>query len=177
MPRWKHDARMRSTTRAPCTRSNAASAVTDSWQKRSRLLLVTKRPPNWRTSSCLSKQYEMATKLPKNTLLNPRHHDIFLSKKPSLLKTMWFWFFVVLATIIFVFGFLPAILDGGATFVQWIIAGFWLLASGFWLLACGHRLCPQKDLPVSQGLTIPPSRRCLMASLNLGISVFHWIRS
>lgn len=31
----------------------------------------------------------------------------FPVKKPSLLKTMWFWFLVVLATMIFVFGFLP----------------------------------------------------------------------
>ena len=51
----------------------------------------------------------------------------FPVKKPSLLKTMWFWFLVVLATMILVFGFLPVILDGGATFVQWIIAGFWLV--------------------------------------------------
>lgn len=47
-------------------------------------------------------------------------------QKPRFLKGLWFWFLVVLATIILVFGFLPVILDGGATFVQWVIAGFWL---------------------------------------------------
>lgn len=48
-------------------------------------------------------------------------------KKPGILKAMWFWFLVVLATLIFVFAFLPLILDGGATIVQWVIAGFWLV--------------------------------------------------
>lgn len=49
-------------------------------------------------------------------------------QKPGFLKALWFWFLVVLATLILVFGFLPVILDGGATFVQWVIAGFWLVA-------------------------------------------------
>ena len=47
--------------------------------------------------------------------------------KPGVLKSLWFWFLVVLATLILVFGFLPGIFDGRATVVQWVIAGFWLL--------------------------------------------------
>ena len=47
--------------------------------------------------------------------------------KPGLFKSLWFWFLVLLATLILVFGFVPVILDGRATFVQWVIAGFWLV--------------------------------------------------
>jgi len=52
-------------------------------------------------------------------------------QKPGLLKSLWFWFLVFLATLIFVFGFLPLILDGRATSVQWFIAGFWLVVINY----------------------------------------------
>jgi len=65
------------------------------------------------------------------------------AQKPSLLKAVWFWLLAVLATLILVFGFLPVIFDGKATFVQWLIAGFWLVVIHYAL---------KKAVPVSQDL-------------------------
>jgi len=48
-------------------------------------------------------------------------------QKPKLLKSLWFWFLTIVATLIIVFGFLPAILDGRATGAQWLVAFFWLV--------------------------------------------------
>lgn len=48
-------------------------------------------------------------------------------QKPGLLKSLWFWFLVLLATLILVFGFLPFVLDGRTTFAHWVVAGFWLV--------------------------------------------------
>ena len=50
--------------------------------------------------------------------------------KPGLLKAVWFWFLVVLATLILVFGFVPLIIDGRAgtlSIFHWLIAGFWFI--------------------------------------------------
>ena len=46
-------------------------------------------------------------------------------KRPSFLKKIWFWSLVVLATSIVLFGFLPLVLDGKATFAQYLICVFW----------------------------------------------------
>jgi hypothetical protein len=47
-------------------------------------------------------------------------------RKPGLLKSLWFWFLIVVATLVIVFGFLPIMLDGRATVIQWLVVVFWL---------------------------------------------------
>ena len=51
------------------------------------------------------------------------------SNKPGLLKTIWLWLLLGLASLILLFGFLPLIFDGRAgtlNIFHWIIAGFWI---------------------------------------------------
>ena len=50
--------------------------------------------------------------------------------KPGLLRRIWLWCLVVLATLVLVFGFVPLVIDGRAgtlSISHWLIAGFWVV--------------------------------------------------
>ena len=50
--------------------------------------------------------------------------------KPGLLKSLWFWFLVILAMGLFVVA-LPYLFDGKASVWHYLIAGFWLLVANY----------------------------------------------
>jgi len=62
------------------------------------------------------------------------------AKKPSGIKAAWFWFLVLLATLILVFGFVPALLSGEAKLAQWLVAVFWVVVIHYAL----RKLFPSK---------------------------------
>lgn len=65
-----------------------------------------------------------AVQQPVHRLPPSRTHIV---QKPGLLKSLWFWSLTVVAVLIIVFGFLPVLLDGRATLVQWLVLAFWLV--------------------------------------------------